>query len=63
MEQEKQACCTVKSALNSTVEPVLEDHTIDHENVVSQDRFFLVTGSITKKHEIRSKIFQIFQSR
>ncbi len=29
-----------------TVEPVLKDHLIGHENVVFQDRWSLVTGSI-----------------
>ncbi len=30
-----------------TVEPVLKDHPMGHTDVVSQDRWFLATGSIT----------------
>ena len=33
----------------STAEPVLRDRPIGHENTVSQDRWSLVTGSITLK--------------
>ncbi len=29
------------------MEPVLKDHPIDHKNMVSQDRWSLVTGSYT----------------
>ncbi len=32
-----------------TVEPVLKDYPIGHENVVFQDRWSLVTGSIVLK--------------
>ncbi len=32
-----------------TVEPVLKYHTIDHKNMVSHDRWSLVTGSFTLK--------------
>ncbi len=32
-----------------TVEPVLKDHPIGHKNVVCQDRWFLVTGSVILK--------------
>ncbi len=32
-----------------TVEPVLKDRPIDHKNMVSQDRWSLVTGSFTLK--------------
>ncbi len=32
-----------------TEEPVLKDHPIGHENVVSQDKWSLVTGSATLK--------------
>ncbi len=34
---------------NGTVEPVLKDHPIDHNNLVCQDRWSLVTGSVTLK--------------
>ncbi len=32
---------------NCTVEPALKDHPIGHKNVVSQDMWSLVTGSIS----------------
>ncbi len=32
-----------------TVEPVLKDHPIGHKNVVYQDRWSLVTGSVVLK--------------
>ncbi len=42
-----------KSVINTplfcTVEPVLEKHPIAHKNMVSQDRWSLVTGSFTLK--------------
>ncbi len=39
----------VFNPLLSTVEPMLEDHPIGHKNIVSQDRWSLVTGSFTLK--------------
>ena len=36
--------------LFTTVEPVLKSHRIGHSNIVSQDRWSLVTGSITLKY-------------
>ncbi len=36
-------------ALYDTVEPVLKDHPIGHKNVVGQDRWSLVTGSVVLK--------------
>ncbi len=35
--------------ITSTVEPVLKDHPIGHKNVVCQDRWSLVTGSVILK--------------
>ncbi len=35
--------------LSNTVEPVLKDHPIGHKNVVCQDRWSLVTGSVILK--------------
>ncbi len=35
--------------LPDTVEPVLKDHPIGHKNVVCQDRWSLVTGSVYRK--------------
>ncbi len=32
-----------------TVEPFLKDHPIDDKNVVSQDRWLLMTGSVVLK--------------
>ena len=37
------------SFYGGTVEPVLKDHPIDHKNVVCQDRWSLVTGSVILK--------------
>ena len=37
-----------------TVEPVLKDHPIGHRNVVCQDRWSLVTGSVIMKCTGRS---------
>ncbi len=33
-----------------TVEPVLKDHAVGHKNMVSQDRWSLVTGSVALKY-------------
>ncbi len=38
----------------STVKPVLKDHPIGHKNVVCQDRWSLVTGSVTGILKCRS---------
>ncbi len=42
------------------LEPVLKDHPIGHENVVSQDRY-LVTGSITLKYRTFCQEYLVFQ--
>ncbi len=46
-----------------TVEPVLKDHPIGHKNMVSQDRWSLVTGSFTLKCRTFHQISMIFQDR
>ncbi len=50
-----------KHGKDNTVEPVLKDHPIGHTNVVSQDRWSLVTGSITLKWRTSSQV--VFQDR
>ena len=45
-----------------TVEPVLEDGPIGHENVVSQDRWSLVTDSITLKNRTYCQEYLVFRS-
>ena len=35
--------------ISTTVEPILKDHPIGHKNVVCQDRWSLVTGSVLLK--------------
>ncbi len=47
-EMHSQHTCSFRK-LASTVECVLKDHPIGHKNVVSQDRWFLVTGSVILK--------------
>ncbi len=39
----------MSAILCSTVEPVWEDHPLGHKNMVSHDRWSLVTGSFTLK--------------
>ena len=39
----------IKCYIMYTVEPVLKDHSIGHKNVVCQDRWSLMTGSIILK--------------
>ena len=46
-----------------TAEPVLKDHPIGHTNVVSQDRWSLVTGSVTMKCGSFYQEYLIFQDR
>ncbi len=36
-----------KTLKTTTVEPVLKDRSIGHKDIVSQDRWSLVTGSFT----------------
>ncbi len=47
----------------STVEPVLKDHPVDHKNMVSQDRWSLVTGSFTLKYVTFCKTQVALQDR
>ncbi len=49
--------------VSHTVEPVLKDHPIGHTNVVSQDRWSLVTGSITLKCRTFCQVQLVFQDR
>ncbi len=46
-----------------TVEPVLEDHPMGHKNVVSQDRWSLVTGLTTMKCMTLCQEYLVFQDR
>ncbi len=46
-----------------TVEPVLKDHPIGHTNVVSQDRWSLVTGLITLKCRTFCQEYLVSQDR
>ncbi len=46
-----------------TVEPVLKDHPICHTNVVSQNRWSLVTGSVTLKCRTCCQEYLVFQDR
>ncbi len=48
---------------NITVEPVLKDRPIVHKNVVSQDRWSLVTGSFTLKFRTFCKKIVVLQDR
>ncbi len=45
----------------NTVEPVLKDHPIDHKNVVSEDRWSVMTGSITLKCGTFCQEYLVFQ--
>ncbi len=47
----------------NAVEPVLKDHPIGHKNVVSQDRWPLVTGSITLKCGTFCQEYLVFKDR
>ncbi len=47
----------------STVESVLKDHPIADKNVVSQNRWSLVTGLITVKYSTFCQEYQICQDR
>ncbi len=46
-----------------TVEPVFKDHPIHHTNVVCQDRWSLVTGSVMLKCRSFCQICVVFQDR
>ena len=46
-----------------TVEPVLKDHPIGHENMVSQDRWSLVTGQFTLKSRVFCPKLLVLQER
>ncbi len=52
----------VLHAKHITVEPVLKDHPIGHKNVVCQDRWSLVTGSVILKCRSCQKCV-VFQDR
>ena len=47
----------------STVEPVLKDHPIGPKNVVSQDRWSLVTGSVALKSGTFCQEYVVLQDR
>ena len=49
--------------LPNTVEPVLKDHPILHKNMVSQDRWSLVTGSFTLKCRTFCQKLLVLQDR
>ncbi len=49
--------------VHNTVEPVLKDHTFRNRNVVSQDRWCLVTSSIVLKCRTFCQKFVVFQDR
>ena len=43
------AAALLPTTIASTVKPVLKDNPIGHKNVVCQDRWSLVTGSVILK--------------
>ncbi len=45
----------------NTLEPVLKNHPMSHINVFSQDRWSLVTGSITMKYRTFRQEYLVFQ--
>ena len=47
----------------SIVEPVLRDQPIFYKNVVCQDRWFLVTGSVILKYGSFCRTFMVCQDR
>ncbi len=49
--------------LECTVEALLKDHPIGHKNVVSQDRWSLVTGSVMLKCRSFCHKCVVFQDR
>ncbi len=52
------------SAINCTIaEPVLKDHPIGYTNMVSQERWSLVTGSISLKCRTFWQEYLVFQDR
>ncbi len=46
-----------------TVEPVIQDHPIGHKNMVSQDRWSLVTGLMALKCRTFCQAYVVFQDR
>ena len=55
--------CINTQTIADTVEPVLEDRPIGHKNVVSQDRWSLVTGSVAMKYRTLCQEYMVFQDR
>ncbi len=58
--------CTQEHAEQSftnTVEPALKDHPIGHKNMVSQDRWSLVTGSVALKCGTFCQEYVVLQGR
>ncbi len=49
--------------LPNTVEPVLKDRSIGHKNMVSQDRWSLVTGSVALKCGTFCQEYVVLQHR
>ncbi len=50
-------------AYRYTVKPFLKDHPMGHTNVVSEDRWSLVAGSITLQYRTFSPKYLVFQDR
>ncbi len=51
------------NAITGTVGPVLKDHPTGHNNVVCQDRWSLVTGSVILKCRSFCQKYVVFQDR